>query len=99
MVFRAVLVGCGSMSKGWLTAITSHPLLSGRVEVVGLVDLDLATAQARAAEFDLGHVAIGTDLDAVLQQTGADLLFDVVIPSARAGVVETGLRHGCHVLS
>ena len=98
-MFTAVLVGCGGMSKGWLTAIAEHALLAGRVKVVGLVDLDRATAEARAAEFGLPGIVIGTDLDAVLTQTTPDLLFDVVIPAARAGVVQTGLRHGCHVLS
>ncbi|KQX38268.1 oxidoreductase [Devosia sp. Root436] len=99
MIFTAALAGCGSMSRGWLTAIATHPLLAGKVQVVGLVDLDLATAEARADEFGLSGIAIGTDLDAILTQTGPDLLFDVVVPAARAGVVETGLRHGCHVLS
>ena len=99
MVFTAVLAGCGSMSKGWLTALLEHPLLKGRVEVVGLVDLHLPTAEARAAEFALSSATIGTDLEAVLAATKPDLLFDVVIPAARADVVATGLRHGCHVLS
>ena len=99
MTFRAVLAGCGSMSKGWLTAIAEHPLLKGRVEVVGLVDIHLPTAEARAAEFGLSHAVVGTDLDAVLTSTAPDLLFDVVVPSAREGVVATGLKHGCHVLS
>lgn len=99
MVFKAVLAGCGSMSRGWLSAVASHPLLQGRVEIVGLVDLDRATAEKRAAEFGLSDVVIGTDLDAVLAQTKPDVLFDVVIPAARAEVVATGLRHGCHVLS
>lgn len=99
MAFTAVLAGCGSMSRGWLSAISEHPLLQGKVRVVGLVDLDRATAEARAAEFGLGDAVIGTDLDAVLAQTGPDLLFDVVIPAARADVVATGLRHACHVLS
>lgn len=87
------------MSKGWLSALSEHPLLKGRVQIVGLVDLDLANAEARAAEFALTGATIGTDLDAVLSQTKPDLLFDVVVPVARAGLVETGLRHGCHVLT
>lgn len=99
MIYTAVLAGCGGMSKGWLSAIAEHPLLKGRVRIIGLVDLDRATAEARANEFALTDAVIGTDLDAVLAQTTPDLLFDVVIPAARAGVVETGLRHGCHVLS
>ncbi|WEK05989.1 MAG: Gfo/Idh/MocA family oxidoreductase [Candidatus Devosia phytovorans] len=99
MVFSAVLAGCGAMSRGWLSALADHPLLAGRVNIVGLVDLDRPTAEARAAEFGLTHAVIGTDLDAVLAQTRPDLLFDVVIPAARQGVVETALGHGCHVLS
>lgn len=99
MVFTAVLAGCGGMSKGWLSAIAEHPLLVGKIRVVGLVDLDRAIAETRAAEFGLDNAVIGTDLDAVLAATNPDLLFDVVVPAARGNVVETGLRHGCHVLS
>lgn len=95
----AVLAGCGAMSKGWLKAILEAPELAGRIEVVGLVDLDRATAQARADEFGLSGARIGTDLDAMLAEMKPDLLFDVVVPVARRGVVATGLRHGCHVLS
>jgi predicted dehydrogenase len=87
------------MSRGWLTAIADHPLLAGKVRIVGLVDLDRTTAETRAAEFSLADIVIGTDLAAVLTQTRPDLLFDVVVPAARANVVETGLSHGCHVLS
>ena len=99
MTYTAVLAGCGAMSKGWLAALADHPLLQGRVRLVGLVDLDRATAEARAQEFGLSDVLIGTDLDAVLTQTQPDLLFDVVIPAARQNVVSIGLRQGCHVLS
>jgi predicted dehydrogenase len=99
LVFTAVLAGCGGMSRGWLTAITAHPLLEGRVKVVGLVDLDRSTAVGRAAEFGFADVAIGTDLEMVLAQTRPDLVFDVVVPAARAGLVETALRHKCHVLT
>jgi len=87
------------MSKGWLSALTEHSLLAGRVEIVGLVDIDASIAEARASEFMLDAAAIGTDLDAVLTRTKPDLLFDVVIPTARANLVATGLRHGCHVLT
>jgi len=87
------------MSKGWLKAIADAPDLMGRVTIVGLVDLDPAMARARADEFGLSDVVIGSDLDAVLEQTKPDLLFDVVIPGARHDVVTTGLRHGVHVLS
>ncbi|MDB5587300.1 MAG: oxidoreductase [Devosia sp.] len=99
MTFTAVLAGCGAMSKGWLSALADHDLLKGRVRIVGLVDLDRAVAEQRAAEFNLGDVVIGSDLDAVLAETKPDLLFDVAIPAAREGIVTMGLRQGCHVLS
>ncbi|KFC66437.1 putative oxidoreductase protein [Devosia sp. LC5] len=99
MTKTAVLAGCGAMSKGWLKAILEAPEVTGCVEVVGLVDLDPAVAQARADEFGLSGAAIGSDLDAMLAKVKPDLLFDVVVPVARHDVVATGLKHGCHVLS
>jgi predicted dehydrogenase len=98
MTFRAVLVGCGAMSKGWLSALDGE-LLKGKVDIVGLVDIDRGTAETRAAEFGLSGAVIGVDLDAVLAQTKPDLVFDVAIPTVRQSIVETALAHGCHVLS
>jgi predicted dehydrogenase len=86
------------MAKGWLKALAEAPELKGRVEVVGLVDIDRAAAERLKAEFSLA-AQTGTDLDAMLTATKPDLLFDVVVPSARRDVVLTGLRHGCHVLT
>ncbi|OLP61815.1 oxidoreductase [Xaviernesmea oryzae] len=87
------------MAKGWLRAIAEHPDLSAGVEIVGLVDLHPPTAEALAAEFGLANAVIGSDLGAVIDETGAELVFDVVVPVARAEVVETALARGCHVLS
>jgi predicted dehydrogenase len=98
-MLRAVMAGCGAMSKGWLRSIEATPELASSVTVVGLVDLDEARAKALAAEFGLSGATIGSDLEIVLAATKPDLLFDIVVPPARAGVVETGLRHSCHVLS
>ena len=87
------------MAKGWLRALNEAPELKGRVTLVGLVDLDLAAADALRQEFGLDTAVTGTDLDQVLTATKPDLLFDVVIPSARQQIVMTGLRHGCDVLT
>jgi len=95
VLLRAVMVGCGAMSHGWLRAAATIEGLA----IVGLVDLDATKAKALAVEFELGDVTIGSDLDAVLNATRPDLLFDVVIPAARRDVVATGFAHGCHVLS
>jgi predicted dehydrogenase len=87
------------MAKGWLKAIAGRADLAARIRIVGLVDLDLATAEALAAEFDLSEAKCGTDLAAMLEETRAVLLFDIVVPPARMNVVSVGLAHGCHVLS
>src|SRR3569623_328487 len=87
------------MAKGWLTALNEAPELKGRVQVVGLVDLNLQAAEALRQEFELTSAATGTDLDRMLAVTKPDLLFDVVVPSARRDVVLAGLRHGGHVLT
>lgn len=86
------------MARGWLEAVAS-PIVAGKVEIVGLVDVNLAAAQKLRDAFGLSSAVVGTDLKAVLTETGAELLFDVVTPAARFSVVETALRHGCHVLS
>lgn len=96
---RAVLCGCGAMAKGWLKAIAETPEIRSAVDVVGLVDVNPAAAKALAVEFALTDAVIGSGLADVLVKTSADIVFDVVIPSARGDVVEIALANGCHVLS
>lgn len=96
---KVILCGCGAMAKGWLRALQFQPELASELTVVGLVDLDAAVAGALAIEFNLHRIVIGTDLREVLQETQADIVFDVVIPAARHSVVKTALSFGCHVLS
>ncbi len=69
------------------------------MRVVGLADLDAARAEDRAAEFGLNDVIIARDVDDLIDQSHPDLLFDVVVPSARHEVVRAGLAAGRHVLS
>ncbi|WP_349436006.1 Gfo/Idh/MocA family oxidoreductase [Pararhizobium sp. A13] len=87
------------MAKGWLKAIADTPEIRAAVDVIGLVDVNPMAAKALAEEFGLIDAVIGRDLAAVLAETSADMVFDVVIPAARHDVVATALAHGCHVLS
>ena len=95
MRLRAVLIGCGAMSRAWLDAAAK---IDG-LEIVGLADLDQARAQSRAAEFGLPDAAIASDVKTLLAKTEPDILFDIVVPAARHDIVSAALDAGCHVLS
>ncbi|MDF1522421.1 MAG: Gfo/Idh/MocA family oxidoreductase [Trueperaceae bacterium] len=90
----AILVGCGAMSRAWLAAAGQIDGLS----IVGLVDLDIERARSRAAEFGL-DAAVGVSAVAMIDDLRPDVVFDVVVPAARASVVLPALARGCHVLT
>lgn len=92
---RAVLVGCGGMSGEWFKSAAK---IEG-LRIVGVVDIDVNRAAARAKEFNLADAVAGTDVATVLSQTKPDVVFDVVVPPARHAVVAAALDAGCHVLS
>lgn len=91
---RAVLTGAGAMSRKWLEAIKAV----GGVEIVGIVDINPANAEARAAEQNI-NPEIGTDLKTMLDKLTPEIVLDVAIPAVRHGIVSTALAAGAHVLS
>lgn len=93
-VTRAVLVGCGGISRAWFKAAQEMEALS----FVGLVDINRAAAEEKAAEFGLKDAVLDTDLSSVLQGTRPDVVFNCTIPDAHMPVTLEALRHGCHVL-
>lgn len=94
-MLTAVLAGCGAMSTVWLEAIQKVEGL----ELVGLVDIDLARAKDLAARFKLPNVVVGTSLKNVLATAKPDVVFDVVVPQARRDLVLMAFEHGCDVLT
>ena len=90
-----VIVGCGSISQLWFDAVKTLP----DVSIVGLVDLNQASAEQRKAQNQLADAQVGTDVAEMLRALRPDVVFDCTVPVARATVVETALEHGCHVLS
>ena len=92
---RAVLIGCGAMSRAWLEAAKA---IDG-LEIAGLADIEVERARLRAAEFGLADARIAAGLGALLADGGIDIVFDVTVPSARHAIVAEALAAGCHVLS
>lgn len=92
---KAVLVGCGGISRAWLGALSQMP----EVEVVGLVDVVEEAAHNRAEEFNLGSAFIGSNLESVLAATAPDVVFNCTIPEAHVEVTLEALSRGCHVLT
>lgn len=95
MPLKAALIGCGAMSRTWLEAARQIADL----EIVALADVAPERARERAAEAGLSGAAIYQGIDALLAGTRPDVVFDVVVPTARHAIVSKALAAGCHVLS
>ena len=72
---KAVLVGCGGMSRAWLSATAERD----DVEIIGLVDIDEQNASSRADEYGLDGAHVGTDLKTALRKVNPDVVFDVTL--------------------
>lgn len=91
---KAILVGCGGICRAWIPHITARE----DVAIVGLVDLDLGNAETIREKHELTAAAVGTDLAAMIRDTGADVVLDCTVPEAHHPVTTTALDAGCHVL-
>lgn len=91
---RVVLVGCGGVSNAWLTNCKANP----GIEIVGLVDLNLASAQAQATKYGL-DVPLYTDLPEALAALKPETVFDCSIPATHSWVACTAMEAGAHAIS
>jgi predicted dehydrogenase len=90
---RLVQVGAGLMGRAWLDAITRSP----DVELVGLVDLDTAVAEAALAERGIA-VPVAADAVELARRTEAHAVVDVTVPVAHLPVNLAALGAGLAVL-
>lgn len=90
--FQIAVVGCGGMSNTWV----QYAMDRADTEIVALVDMVEANAIAMAERHRL-QAGVYTDLSHALAETGANLVFDVTIPSAHEKVCTTAMKAGCDV--
>jgi predicted dehydrogenase len=90
---KVVVVGVGGMGQAWLRAIAD----CDAVELVGLVDLDTAAADAVAAGWGKA-VVVGTDAVEVAARSGGQAVIDVTVPVAHHPVTTAALFAGLPVL-
>jgi predicted dehydrogenase len=91
---RLIVVGAGMMGRLWLDIIGQ----SADVQLVGVVDLDLRTAERAAETSGLAAVATATALDDLIGRIPADAVINVTVPTAHAGVSTNALLNGLSVL-
>lgn len=91
---RVLFVGCGGISRAWLTPICKEK----EIKIVGLVDIKLSAAEEKAKEFNLTDAFISTDFKEALRKTKPDAVFNCTVPEAHYEITINALKHGCHVL-
>lgn len=89
---RAVVVGAGGIAGAWFP-----PLIKEKVDVAGVVDLDLDAARRRIGQYELDCPA-STDLKATLRKARPDFVVDLTSPEAHCAVTCTAMKAGCHVV-
>lgn len=83
------------MAKVWMTAAIDRD----DIEIVGLVDLNVKSAEALATEYFPEQMPlISSELDATLAELSPDVVFDCTVPVAHEHITLTALKAGCHVL-
>jgi predicted dehydrogenase len=91
---RALLIGCGGITRAWLGA----QAVQDDVEIVAVVDIDEDAARSRAEEYELDAL-VETDYQAALEATDPEVVFNCTPPAVHCETTIAALEHGCDVLS
>ncbi|NLX21708.1 MAG: Gfo/Idh/MocA family oxidoreductase [Phycisphaerae bacterium] len=85
------VIGCGNISDAYFTHCAKHEIL----DMVACADLDLARAKAKAAQHGLPRACTVAELLAA----DLDVVLNLTVPRAHAGVSLAALAAGKHVYS
>ena len=86
---RAGIIGCGTISGIYLK---NGPRFAD-YDIVACADLNMASAEARAAEYGIEAMSV----DALLARPDIDLIINLTIPAAHATVAMQAVQAGKHV--
>lgn len=89
---RAVIVGAGGISNAWFP-----PLLAEKVQIVGVVDLNLDNARRQLEKYGV-ECEVSSNLTGLLQKQQPDFVIDLTVPDAHCEVTCAALKAGCHVV-
>ena len=89
---KAVVVGAGGIAGAWFP-----PLKAEKINIVGIVDLDINRAKARLTDYQL-DCPVGSNLRDMIRKTRPDFVVDLTVPAAHCAVTCTALQAGCHVI-
>ncbi|RIX59611.1 gfo/Idh/MocA family oxidoreductase [Paenibacillus nanensis] len=92
ITYKVAVAGCGGMSNIWIDYALERP----DTEIVALVDINEAFAAAKRDSKGLS-CPVFTDIAQAIEQTGANLVFDVTIPASHFQISTTAMKMGCHV--
>jgi predicted dehydrogenase len=92
---RVIVVGAGPWGVTWLRIIQA----SKDVETVGLIDLDLETAETALREVGATGIAVATSITELLPEVGAEAVVNVTAPAAHHAITSEALFGGLPVLS
>jgi predicted dehydrogenase len=90
--YKVVVAGCGGMSNVWI----DYAIERADTEIVALVDIKQEFAESMRERKGL-NCRTFTDIAEAIEQTGANLVFDVTIPASHFNIASTAMKHGCHV--
>lgn len=92
--YKIIIAGCGSMAQVWADyAISRNDSI-----IVGLVDINVDSAYSFAQKKQL-NCPIFTTIKEAIEQTNANLVFDITIPASHYEIASTAMALGCDVFS
>lgn len=83
------IIGCGNISNAYLTAACRFPIL----RLAAVSDMDMARAQAKAAE----HGLVAKPVDQLLADPDIDLIINLTVPRAHFTVAMQAIEAGKHI--